>query len=67
MYTCVLTVLQAGLLTLIGSVVVLVLLATTPHSPDNNKKRVAYLLGFALLAGVSLGPLLQAVIHINPR
>jgi FtsH-binding integral membrane protein len=59
-------VLQAGLLTLIGSIVLLILLSTTPHSPLNTKKRLGYFLSFAGLAGVSLGPLLDAVIQINP-
>jgi len=60
-------ILQAGIVPAIGSLVFFYLLMCTPD--DNGKKmkqRVAYLLAFALLSGVGLGPLLDHVMMINP-
>ena len=59
--------LQAGLLTIIGSIGLLILLGMTPHSPANQTKRLWYLTGFAFLSGIGLGPLMDLVIRIDPR
>lgn len=59
--------LQAGFLSAIGALVCFFLLMTTPD--DNGKKlhlRVGYLLGFATLSGVGLGPILESVMMIDP-
>jgi len=58
-------ILQAGLLTLIGSIGLLVLLSSTPHTPENEAKRIGYLMGFAFFSGLALGPLLDIVISID--
>ena len=62
-----LLVLQAGLLTIIGSIGLLILLGMTPHNPANQTKRLCYLTGFAFLSGIGLGPLMDLVIRIDPR
>ncbi|ELU02984.1 hypothetical protein CAPTEDRAFT_158085 [Capitella teleta] len=57
---------QAGILSTIGSIGLMVLLMTSSHSKETEQKRLAYLAGFALCSGMGLGPLLDNVIHINP-
>ncbi|KAK4875237.1 hypothetical protein RN001_011659 [Aquatica leii] len=60
-------ILQAGFLSAIGGLIFFVLLMSTPD--DDGKKlqlRVGYLLGFAALSGVGLGPLLEHVIIVDP-
>ncbi|GJQ75718.1 hypothetical protein Trydic_g17790 [Trypoxylus dichotomus] len=60
-------ILQAGLLSGIGAIICFFLLMSTPD--ENGKKlqlRVGYLLGFAALSGVGMGPLLEHVIQIDP-
>lgn len=60
-------ILQAGFLSAIGALAFFFLLMSTPD--DSGKKlqlRVGYLLGFAALSGVGMGPLLEHVIAINP-
>ncbi|XP_076752485.1 bax Inhibitor-1 [Xylocopa sonorina] len=58
--------LSANLLTTIGTVVLLLALITTPDNGKNQKLRLSYLLGFAFLFGIGLGPLLQLVVSVNP-
>ncbi|KAK9710102.1 Inhibitor of apoptosis-promoting Bax1 [Popillia japonica] len=61
-------IIQAGFLSAIGAIVCFILLVSTPD--DNGKKlqlRVGYLLGFATLSGVGLGPLLEHVIRVDPN
>lgn len=58
---------QGGLLTLLGSLGMVVWLSMTPHSPETEKKRLAILAGFAFFTGVGLGPAMDFVITINPR
>ncbi|KRT82619.1 hypothetical protein AMK59_4096, partial [Oryctes borbonicus] len=60
-------ILQAGFLSGIGAIICFFLLMSTPD--DNGKKlqlRVGYLLGFAALSGVGMGPLLEHVIQVDP-
>lgn len=60
-------ILQAGFISAIGALIFFALLMSTPD--DNGKKlqlRVGYLLGFAGLSGVGLGPLLEHVIRVDP-
>lgn len=45
---------------------VLMLLYGTPASKANESLRLGYLLGFAGLSGLGVGPLLDAVIDLNP-
>jgi len=58
-------ILQAGWLTLIASIGLLVLLSSTQHSAENESKRFGYLMGFAFFSGLALGPLLDVVISID--
>ncbi|XP_032685015.1 probable Bax inhibitor 1 [Odontomachus brunneus] len=58
--------LQANLLTTIGSLGLLILLMSTPDNGKNQKLRLSYLLGFTFLSGLGLGPLLELVISIDP-
>ncbi|KAB0794668.1 hypothetical protein PPYR_11507 [Photinus pyralis] len=60
-------ILQAGFISAIGALIFFALLMSTPD--DDGKKlqlRVGYLLGFAGLSGVGLGPLLEHVILVDP-
>lgn len=60
-------ILQAGIIPSIGALVFFFLLMSTPD--DNGKgmtKRILYLLGFSILTGVGMGPLLEHVILIDP-
>jgi len=60
-------VMQAGMLSTIGAIVCFVLLmATADEQGKKLKQRMGYLLGFALLTGVGMGPLLENVMYINP-
>jgi len=58
--------LQANLLTTFGTLGLLIALMTTPDNGKNQKLRLSYLLGFAFLSGLGLGPLLEMVISIDP-
>lgn len=57
---------RAGLLSNIGALGLLLALLTTPDNGKNQKLRIGYLLGFAFLSGLGFGPLLDAVIKIDP-
>lgn len=57
---------QGGLLSVFGSLGLMIWLAMTPHNPETEKKRLAILAGFAFLTGVGLGPTLDFVIAVNP-
>lgn len=59
--------LSAGFLTSIGAIVMFFLLIGTPDTGKNTNLRLGYLLGFAGLTGLGLGPLLEMVIRINPQ
>lgn len=58
---------QGGLLSSIGSMVVMMWLLATPHTRANLQKRLGILIGFGVLSGLSLGPLMDHVIQINPQ
>ncbi|XP_053983732.1 probable Bax inhibitor 1 [Hylaeus anthracinus] len=58
--------LQANLLTTLGTFGLLLGLISTPDNGKNQKLRLGYLLGFAFLSGLGLGPLFQMIIAINP-
>ncbi|KAL5468828.1 hypothetical protein EMCRGX_G029950 [Ephydatia muelleri] len=57
---------RATLLASLGSIVILLVLYATPHSVENLKKRLGLLCGFGFCSGISMGPLLHAVVEINP-
>jgi FtsH-binding integral membrane protein len=58
-------IMQAGLLTVLGSLGLLFALYMTPHQPENQGKRMAYLIGFAFLTGIGLGPVMEVVTMID--
>lgn len=58
---------EAGLLSALGSLGLVLLLSTTVDNPKNFYTRLGMLLGFGLLSGHSLGPLLDHVIAVNPQ
>ena len=58
--------LQAGLLSTIGALGLIFALLATPDNGKNRSLRLGYLLGFAFLTGLGMGPLLEAVISVDP-
>ena len=58
--------LQYGLLTVLGSIGLLIALAVTPHSRENEGKRFGFFVGFAFFSGIGLGPVMDFVIRIDP-
>uniref|UniRef100_A0A2K5DGG3 Bax inhibitor 1 n=1 Tax=Aotus nancymaae TaxID=37293 RepID=A0A2K5DGG3_AOTNA len=58
---------QAGLLSALGSLILMIWLMATPHSHETEQKRLGLLAGFAFLTGVGLGSALEFCIAINPR
>lgn len=58
---------EAGLLSALGSLALVLLLSTTVDNSKNFYTRLAMLLGFGTLSGHSLGPLLDHVIAVNPQ
>ncbi|XP_028929710.1 bax inhibitor 1 [Ornithorhynchus anatinus] len=57
---------QAGLLSGLGSLGLMLWLLATPHSRETEHKRLSILAAFAFLTGVGLGPALDLCIAINP-
>ncbi|KAL4655586.1 putative Bax inhibitor 1 [Arapaima gigas] len=57
---------QGGLLSMLGSLAMMIWLLLTPHNSQTEKKRLAILAGFAFFTGVGLGPVLDFVITVNP-
>lgn len=55
-----------GRLTYIASLAMIVWLAITPNSPENNLKRVGILMGFAFMVGLGAGSLIAMVYAIDP-
>jgi len=58
-------ILQAGFLSFIGSIGLLILLSCTSHTQANESKRFGYLMGFSFFSGLALGPLLDMVMSID--
>ncbi|KAG8452349.1 hypothetical protein GDO86_004234 [Hymenochirus boettgeri] len=58
--------LQDSFITFIGSVGMILWLMGTPHSHDNEGKRLKILSGFAFFTGIGLGPALNLCIEVNP-
>lgn len=56
---------QAGFLTAIASLGLMLWLYMTPHTRENTTKRLAILAGFAFLTGMSLGPVMEMVTMID--
>ncbi|XP_070569540.1 probable Bax inhibitor 1 [Ptychodera flava] len=59
-------IIQGGIMATLASIGLLILLGITPHTKENQVKRLGFLAGFAFFTGVSLGPLLDRVIEIDP-
>lgn len=59
-------ILQGGLLAALGSIGFMIALGMTENAPKNQMKRLGYLVGMAFCTGLSLGPLLDQVISIDP-
>uniref|UniRef100_A0A194AM79 Putative bax inhibitor-1 protein n=1 Tax=Pinctada fucata TaxID=50426 RepID=A0A194AM79_PINFU len=57
---------KAGLLTSLASLGLMIWLAATHHSKETEGKRLAIFAGFTFFSGMSLGPLLDHVIDIDP-
>lgn len=57
---------KAGFMTALGGLGLLMALLSTPDNGKNQKLRLGYLLGFAFLSGLGLGPLLEIVTSIDP-
>lgn len=58
---------EAGLLSAIGSLVLVLCLSGIAHTQKNFYMRLGMLVGFGLLSGHSMGPLLTHVMHVNPQ
>ncbi|XP_058795702.1 probable Bax inhibitor 1 [Phymastichus coffea] len=63
MYTYIM---QAGLLSTIGALGLIFALISTPDNGKNRSLRLGYLLGFAFLTGLGMGPLLEMVVSVDP-
>jgi len=57
---------KANFLILLGSIGLIVMLGMTPHTRENETKRLGFLVSFAGLTGLGLGPLLDVAIQIDP-
>lgn len=57
---------SAGMLTSLGSIGLMLWLLVTPATNENLKFRFGLLMGFSFLSGISLGPVLDYAISIDP-
>ncbi|RUS71036.1 hypothetical protein EGW08_021207 [Elysia chlorotica] len=57
---------QWYLMTTLASLGLMAWLATTRHSKETTSTRMGIFTGFTFLSGISLGPLLEAVIRVDP-
>ncbi|KPI91523.1 PREDICTED: probable Bax inhibitor 1 [Papilio xuthus] len=57
---------QAGFLSTILGIGLMLMLIATPDNGKNTKLRLGYLLGFGLTSGIGLGPLLEFVSFVDP-
>jgi len=60
------TIMKGGMMAALGSLGFMLALAFTAHEAKNHMKRLGFLCGFAFCSGLSLGPLLDRVIDIEP-
>ncbi|XP_074598866.1 bax Inhibitor-1 [Brevipalpus obovatus] len=58
--------LSGGLLSSLGTFGLIMALYSTPHTKENYTKRMGYLAGVGFCSGLSLGPLLEVAMFINP-
>lgn len=65
-YAHLFTFLQAGLLSMVATIGLLVWLGMTPNDGHNQGKRLGLLSGFAFFSGMNLGPLMMHVTRIDP-
>ncbi|CAN6192279.1 unnamed protein product [Urochloa humidicola] len=56
-----------GTLTTVGCLAAIFFLMSLPPSQDHQRNRFALLMSAALLQGASIGPLLDLVLHLDPR
>ena len=59
-------ILRANFFLTLASIGLMFALISTPHTRENQKKRLGYFLAFCGLNGISMGPLLERVIAIDP-
>ena len=64
---CMCLLLQLGFLTVFISLGFMFALHCTAHTAANFGKRMGFLVSFAFFTGMSLGPLLDMAIRIEPR
>ena len=58
---------SGGLLAALGALGFGLAVTLTPDNGKNAQKRLYYLLGFAGCMGLTLGPLMEVAMHLNPR
>lgn len=59
--------LSGGFLAALGAMGFGIALSITPDDGKNVQKRLSYLMGFAGCTGLSMGPILEMAIYLNPR
>jgi len=60
------TLMSAGMVSMVGALLMLVWLMMTPHDGKNQGKRLCLLSGFAFCSGINMGPLLAIAMSVNP-
>jgi len=55
-----------GLLTMLGAIGLVIVLALTPQNSQNEQTRLGLLLGIGFLKGCSIGPLLAYALEVDP-
>lgn len=60
-------IMSGGFMAAIGALVCGLMLTITQDDGKNTQKRLGYLLGFAGCTGLTLGPLLEMAIYLNPK
>ena len=60
------TLLEAGLMTRLGAIGILIWLMMTPYNEKNQIKRLTLFGSLAFLIGYNLGPLLDIAVRVNP-
>ncbi|VDN03506.1 unnamed protein product [Thelazia callipaeda] len=49
-----------------GSILLMLMLLKTPHTAENERKRLGYFFGFCALSGISSGPLIEKALIVDP-